>query len=363
MLVTILCGGIMGMAMNKCGVVIPSEITKQFSFRSWIMLKMFMGAVVMSCTSTIIEFCFRPEFEATFREKVRCRKRGYPSVLLGSFLLGVGMLVAGSCPGTVFAQMGSGISSSFPTFAGGMVGGLAFGLLEGHIASFLAYGNNWGKHSTLDEMLGVKFVTGAMLFVAMCVTVVVILELFAYPSSAVITFSPTGSNPLSDNIFTAVSWHPVIGGLVLGSLQAVLMHVNNRMLGTSSSYVTLGGTMFLPVLKAVNVKSKYLEAASSDKNNWYQVLFVTSMIAGAALSATLSNTMGVFHGPGTVQAFFGSFMLVFGSRMADGCTSGHGISGFALLSLNSILAVVGMFGGAIIVGEITLAAGLDFAAY
>jgi len=353
----------MGMAMNKCGVVIPSEITKQFTFRSWIMLKMFLGAVVMSCTSTTLEYFIRTDFESKFRANIQCRKQGYPSVLLGSFLLGVGMLVAGSCPGTVFAQMGSGIQSSIPTFGGGLAGALVFGLLEPLLASFRAYGK-WGQSRTLDELLGVKFSTASIFVTVMCIAVIVLLELFAYPPSPVIAYSTPGSNPLHDNVFTAVSWHPVIGGLVLGSLQGFLMQFGDRTLGTSSSYVTIDGALFVPLLTNVfHIKNKYLEDARNDYKSWYQVLFVASMVGGAAISAGASNTIGLFHGPGAVQAFFGAFLLVFGARLANGCTSGHGISGFALLSLNSILAVVGMFGGAIIVGEITLAAGVDLAAY
>ena len=39
------------------------------------------------------------------------------------------------------------------------------------------------------------------------------------------------------------------------------------------------------------------------------------------------------------EAFVGGFLMIFGSRIASGCTSGHGLSGMALLSLKSIIAV------------------------
>jgi uncharacterized membrane protein YedE/YeeE len=42
----------------------------------------------------------------------------------------------------------------------------------------------------------------------------------------------------------------------------------------------------------------------------------------------------------------GVLMLV-GSRLAAGCTSGHGLSGMALLSINSFIMVPAMFAGAI----------------
>ena len=42
-------------------------------------------------------------------------------------------------------------------------------------------------------------------------------------------------------------------------------------------------------------------------------------------------------------------LLIFGARLAKGCTSGHGISGMGMLSTASIIAVAAMFtGGAIV---------------
>ena len=46
-------------------------------------------------------------------------------------------------------------------------------------------------------------------------------------------------------------------------------------------------------------------------------------------------------------AFLGGFIMLFGARLAGGCTSGHGISVFAQLSAGSTLAVVAMFAGGI----------------
>ena len=39
--------------------------------------------------------------------------------------------------------------------------------------------------------------------------------------------------------------------------------------------------------------------------------------------------------------------MLFGARMAGGCTSGHGISGFGLLYTNSIITVAFIFVGGI----------------
>ena len=47
------------------------------------------------------------------------------------------------------------------------------------------------------------------------------------------------------------------------------------------------------------------------------------------------------------MAFAGGFIMVLGARIADGCTTGHGISGVAQLAVGSMVAVAAMFAGAI----------------
>ena len=47
------------------------------------------------------------------------------------------------------------------------------------------------------------------------------------------------------------------------------------------------------------------------------------------------------------MAFVGGFLMLLGARIADGCTSGHGISGIAQLSIGSFIAVAAMFAGGI----------------
>jgi len=46
-------------------------------------------------------------------------------------------------------------------------------------------------------------------------------------------------------------------------------------------------------------------------------------------------------------AFAAGFIMLFGARLADGCTSGHGLSGTAQLAVGSMVAVAAMFAGGI----------------
>ncbi len=52
------------------------------------------------------------------------------------------------------------------------------------------------------------------------------------------------------------------------------------------------------------------------------------------------------------SAFIGGALMLMGSRMGGGCTSGHGLSGMAALGVHSTVAVCGMFGAGVLVSFI-----------
>lgn len=57
---------------------------------------------------------------------------------------------------------------------------------------------------------------------------------------------------------------------------------------------------------------------------------------------------------GFVVMVVGGFLLGFGARWADGCTSGHAITGLADLQLPSLVAVLGFFAGGLLVTWVVL---------
>ncbi len=52
--------------------------------------------------------------------------------------------------------------------------------------------------------------------------------------------------------------------------------------------------------------------------------------------------------PGFIMIVIGGFFVGFGTRYADGCTSGHAITGLSSLQLPSLIAVVGFFIGGLV---------------
>ena len=58
--------------------------------------------------------------------------------------------------------------------------------------------------------------------------------------------------------------------------------------------------------------------------------------------------------PGMVMIVVGGFLVGFGTRYANGCTSGHAISGLASMRLQSLIAVVGFFIGGLVTTHLLL---------
>ncbi len=63
---------------------------------------------------------------------------------------------------------------------------------------------------------------------------------------------------------------------------------------------------------------------------------------------------GLTTTPGAVLILVGGFLVGFGARYADGCTSGHAISGLAHLRLASLVAVFAFFVGGLIATHLLL---------
>ena len=156
------------------------------------------------------------------------------------------------------------------------------------------------------------------------------------------------------------AWSPYAAGVVIGLLQIPAFLIIETALGASSSYVTIGGLLASwidPSIVNIDYVAKHLAVT---EKNWWQVALVGGIAVGAFVSAKLSGARReaispiwsrALGSPSPVKryavAFVAGFLMLFGARIADGCTSGHGLSGMAQLSVGSTVAVIAMFAGGI----------------
>lgn len=117
----------------------------------------------------------------------------------------------------------------------------------------------------------------------------------------------------------------VIGGAAIGIVTALNAVINGRVTGVSGA----AGRAFKSIVYA--------------RNNipYDDVLFVAGLIAGGVLFSQImpASFSGAFVG-GWARIVGAGLLVGFGSNMANGCTSGHGICGLARLSKRSIVNVI-----------------------
>ncbi|MBS0533136.1 MAG: YeeE/YedE family protein [Proteobacteria bacterium] len=156
------------------------------------------------------------------------------------------------------------------------------------------------------------------------------------------------------------AWSPYAAGIVIGLLQIPAFLLIETALGASSSYVTIGGLIASwvdPSVLKIDYVARHVAATGK---NWWQVALVGGVAAGAFISMKMSGARRAAISPiwsralGSASpakryavAFLGGFLMLFGARIADGCTSGHGLSGMAQLAVGSTVAVAAMFAGGI----------------
>lgn len=150
-------------------------------------------------------------------------------------------------------------------------------------------------------------------------------------------------------------WSPYAAGIVIGLLQIPAFLLINTALGASSSFVTVAASL-MSIIDPGVAAIPYFKAHVATTKDWWQVALVVGVALGALISVRLAGTarpamaqvwgrvMGLRSFPlRLLVAFAGGFILLLGARIANGCTSGHGLSGLSQLAVSSAIAMAATF--------------------
>ena len=149
-IVALLCGMAFGLAVHKSGVNRADILRDQFRLNNYIMLQVFMAATGVSTLMMLFIRLLPVDQHPYDKPDTACNKGiGWPATLIGTFMLGIGMSLAGACPGTVYAQIGSGSYRSLITILSMTVSCGIFGIVHPHIKHLQAYGV--GSHEAISH--------------------------------------------------------------------------------------------------------------------------------------------------------------------------------------------------------------------
>jgi uncharacterized protein len=156
-----------------------------------------------------------------------------------------------------------------------------------------------------------------------------------------------------------IRWSPYVVGVGIGILSWFSFYVSDKPIACSTTFAKASG-MIERRFRGERAAQKPYYKKIGLAIDW-QWMLVTGIVIGSFLSAQLS---GDFHLQGVpdlwassfgnsflirnVGAVIGGIFLGFGARWADGCTSGHGISGTLQLTVSSWISAVCFFIGGIL---------------
>ena len=160
------------------------------------------------------------------------------------------------------------------------------------------------------------------------------------------------------------NWSPYGVGAGIGVLSWIAFGIAKDPLGVTTAYSRVASMFAIPVIGADGVAANsYWKAMPLSLD--YGVLFLIGLFFGAMVSALIAGTFRIELVPSVwrerfggsvfgrfVAAFIGGVIIMYGARLAGGCTSGHGISGGLQLAVSSWLFLCVMFATGLVVSTI-----------
>ena len=131
-------------------------------------------------------------------------------------------------------------------------------------------------------------------------------------------------------------------------------------IGVSGTYPRFIGAVLRVVTPEYALANPYLEKMGSFLKP--ETFLVLGLLIGGFVASRLAHdpapaTEAVHAAEKTTSAryrdaFIGGFLIIFGARIAGGCTSGHIISGMTQLSVSAFIFAAGVFGAGIVTAKL-----------
>ncbi|MBE0585710.1 MAG: YeeE/YedE family protein [Desulfofustis sp.] len=164
-------------------------------------------------------------------------------------------------------------------------------------------------------------------------------------------------------------WSPYLAGALLGILAIVSVLATTELLGkttylgASTTFVRAAGYLEQAVTDRDLSANAYF-AKTKIKVDW-QFMVVVGIFFGALVSSltdrsfrfemvppTWRKRFGPSIGKRAIGAFLGGIVAMIGARLADGCPSGHGLSGMMQLSVSGLVALAMFFAVGVLVAAL-----------
>ena len=283
------------------------------------------------------------------------------SFMIGGLVFGVGMVLAGGCVSGCLFKAGTGNLNSIVAILG-----IALGV------SIVEHGPLHSVNGYLKTLV-IKAPDGGAVSIASLtglpfwgITLILVILTLVYAFTRRRKSPPSGGAFSIKDKILAKSWKPWQAGLLIGLLGSVA-YLSSAASGRNYPLGVTHGVMHAQLLitdhnlnhvyqkKPVLAKAEGLGGpepkgpvvslkastvtSQSKKVSWWLIALVSSLVLGSWISGRLSGEARLLpkQPQQVVTALFGGFLVGIGAALAKGCVIGNIVSGWALLSMGTIL--------------------------
>ena len=251
-------------------------------------------------------------------------------VAAGSFLFGIGIVLAGGCATGTYYRSGEGLIGSWIAliFYALFASVMKYGALQPFNDAARA---DKSEFTTIHESLGIS----PWILVALLVGLVA-WGITKQRNQRVATIAPTARRTGLAHLLFEKPWNPYASAVIVGALAALAYPLSNA----------TGRNSGLGITTASENIVNYLARGNSERIDW-GVLFVLGLIPGSYIAAKLSGEFRL-RAPDArtaVRAVAGGTAMGIGAAIAGGCTIGNALVQTALFSYQGWVAFLFTFLG------------------
>ena len=292
------------------------------AFRDAILLKdnVLLKTVIVALLVEMVGFAI---MDATGAIAINPKPFWWGANLLGSFIFGIGMVLAGGCASGITYRFGEGMVGAMTAVLGLAVAGYftAAGFLKPFKANLQAATTVPGVDGSALTLHGIFGIDYAILAIIIALIAIVVWYLISKSKNEECEADP--------------GWGWLNTGILIGIIGILAFPLSaaagrNYPLGITAGWINIVQVIF-----------------TGATFNWIGMLIV-GIVVGALIASLIAKEFK-FRVPDVrtiVQTFIGGLLMGFGAVTSGGCNIGHLLSGIPQLSLGSILAGISIVLGA-----------------
>jgi len=327
----LIIGILFGFVMQRGRFCMNSAFRDTVLLKDYVLLKSVGAAILVSMAGFAI-------MDAAGIITINPKPLFWGANLIGSFIFGVGMVIAGGCASGITYRVGEGMMGALVAVIGLATAGTltAMGFLKpvkDALQTNTTITTSDGSVPTLANLLGVPYWILALII---AVVLAVIWFVMIRKNGDVDLEEDESSASLVDRIFKK-SWNWLVTGIAIGIVSIISFPLSaaagrNYPLGITAGWIQWV-KMIMPSVEATV--------------NWIALL-VIGIIVGAFIGALIAGEFKIrVPGWGMLgQAFLGGLIMGFGAVTSGGCNVTHILSGIPQLAISSILAGIAIILGA-----------------